>query len=253
MWRSAATMSSTHGFSDRFGGVSRAEFSELNLSSNVGDDASAVEQNRALALEVLGLSAFRLARLRQVHSSEVVTVTRDSDRAHLPMADALVTNLPGVALVIETADCDPVLLEDTEVGVIAAAHCGWRGTAGRLLERVLEAMQVLGAKPERIRAAIGPGICAAQYAVGTDVLLRFAQAGFPEGAYLERTGGLSRSGIEQFFVNLEGANRWLLTENGVLSGNIWSAGLCSTSADFFSHRRDHGKTGRMWSVIARRE
>jgi polyphenol oxidase len=253
MWRSAPNIGSQHGFSDRFGGVSRAEFSELNLSSNVGDDATAVEQNRALALEALGLSAFRLARLRQVHSSEVVRVTRDSDPAHLPMADALVTNLSGVTLVIESADCYPVLLEDREANVIAAAHCGWRGTAGRLLERVLEEMQALGAKPERISAAIGPGICAAQYAVGADVLMRFAQAGFSESAYLERTGGLSRSGIEQFFVNLEGANRWLLEENGVSVERIWSAGLCSTSNDFFSHRRDHGKTGRMWSVIARRD
>jgi YfiH family protein len=251
MWLHAPNLRATHGFSDRRGGVSAAPFAALNLSANVNDDPAAVAHNRALALEALGLSGVRLARLRQVHSSEVVTVTCDSDPEHLPMADALVTKMRDVALVIETADCYPVLLEDSDAGVIGAAHCGWRGTAGRILERALEAMLALGARPERVQAAIGPGICGAQYAVGAEVPERFATAGFPRDAFLEATGDSSRSDTKQFFVNLERANRWLLTRNGVPEANIYSLGRCSTEEDFFSYRRDQGRTGRMWSVIAK--
>ena len=250
MWHSAPNIASRHGFSDRIGGVSDGSYTQLNLSSNVGDHLQSVEENRRLALTALGLSEHRLARLRQVHSSEVVTLNRDSDLTHLPMADALVTKLRGTALVIESADCYPVLLEDSEAGVIGAAHCGWRGTAGRLLERVLEEMADAGARTERIRAAFGPGISAGAYVVGADVLVRFAQAGFPQTTYMNSSGGLSRSGIEQYYVNLASANRWLLEEGGVLPAHIWEMGRCSTESDFFSHRRDHGTTGRMWSVIA---
>jgi hypothetical protein len=251
MWLSAPNLRARHGFSDRVGGVSLAPFDALNLSENVSDDPQHVRENRTLALGALGLAGTRLARLRQVHSSEVAVVTRDSDPHHVPMADALVTKLEGVALVVETADCYPVLLEDPEAGVIAATHCGWRGTAGGIAARTLEAMQELGADPRRVQAAIGPGICGAQYIVGVDVVTRFNAAGFPQEAYLNAAGGVSRSGIEQFHVDLERANRWLLTESGVPEAQIWSSGRCSTDANFFSHRRDHGRTGRMWSVISR--
>lgn len=250
MWYSAPNITSKHGFSDRVGGLSEGAYSQLNLSSNVGDQFERVEANRVRALGALGLGALSLARLRQVHSSEVVTLTRDSDLTRLPMADALVTRLRNVVLVIESADCYPVLLEDREAGVIAAAHCGWRGTAGRLLERVLEAMLDAGAEIERIQAAFGPGICAERYVVGADVMVRFAQEGFPQHMYMTSGSSLSHSGIEQYFVDLAAANRWLLEQGGVLPEQIWAMNRCSTEADFFSHRRDHGTTGRMWSVIA---
>ena len=250
MWHSAPNIASAHGFSDRIGGVSNEPYAQLNLSSNVGDLLRSVEENRRLALTALGFGEHRLARLRQVHSSEVVTLTRDSDLTHLPMADALVTKLRGVVLVIESADCYPVLLEDRQAGVIGAAHCGWRGTASKLLERVLEEMQESGAALERIQVAVGPGICAANYVVGADVLVRFAQAGFPQQTYMDSGRGLSHSGIEQYCVNLSTANRWMLEGGGVLPEQIWAMDRCSTEGDFFSHRRDHGTTGRMWSVIA---
>ena len=251
MWHSAPNIASKHGFSDRIGGVSQGAYAQLNLSSNVGDRFESVEENRSLALTALGLGEWRLARLRQIHSSEVVTLDRDSDLTHLPMADALVTRLRGTVLVIESADCYPVLLEDSEAGVIAAAHCGWRGTAGRLLERVLEEMEDAGARRSRIRAALGPGICAAHYVVGADVLVRFAQEGFPQHTYMNSSsGGLSHSGIEQYYVNLSAANRWLLESSGVVPEHVWAMDRCSTETEFFSHRRDHGTTGRLWSVIA---
>ncbi len=250
MWHSAPNLASKHGFSDRIGGVSVGAYAQLNLSHNVGDHFESVEANRLTALSALGFDQLRLARLRQVHSSEVVTLTRDSDLTHLPMADALVTRLRDTVLVIESADCYPVLLEDSTAGVIAAAHCGWRGTAGRLLERVLEAMLIAGAQVDRIRAALGPGISAGQYAVGADVMMRFAQEGFPQHTHTMSGGSSSHSGIEQYYIDLAAANRWLLEEGGVPPAQIWTMNRCSTEADFFSHRRDHGTTGRMWSVIA---
>jgi polyphenol oxidase len=232
MWLSAPNLHARHGFSQRRGGISQGAYADLNLSQNVGDDADHVTRNRQMALEALGLNHTRLARLRQVHSSEVVTVTRDSDTEHLPMADALVTALEGVTLVIETADCYPVLLEDATAGVV-------------------EDMTKLGAHPERIRGAIGPGICAERYVVSADVIARFAENQFPEHSYLESVGDLSKSGIEQFQVNLERANTWVLTESGVFVEHIWVSGRCSSEDEFFSHRRDQGKTGRMWSVIVK--
>ncbi len=251
MWHSAPNIASKHGFSDRIGGVSQGAYAQLNLSSNVGDHFEHVQTNRVQALEALGLGELHLARLRQVHSSEVVTLTRDSDIDHLPMADALVTRLRDTVLVIESADCYPVLLEDREAGLIAAAHCGWRGTAGRLLERVIDAMLEAGAQVKRIQAAFGPGISAAQYVVGADVTMRFAQEGFPPDTHTLGGGSASsHSGITQYHVNLAAANRWLLEESGVLPEQIWAMNRCSTEAEFFSHRRDRGTTGRMWSVIA---
>jgi polyphenol oxidase len=168
--------------------------------------------------------------------------------AEPPAADALVSTDAAFLLVIETADCYPVLLEDSVAGVVAAAHCGWRGTAGRILENTVAAMQARGAVPKRIRAAIGPGICAAQYPVRLDVLERLREAGFPLPLLVQQEG-LSSSGSRLFHLDLAAANQWLLESLGVPLEQIWLAGQCSTEDAFFSYRRDHGQTGRMWAVI----
>jgi polyphenol oxidase len=238
-----------HGFSQRFGGVSLGAYHNLNLSHRVGDNPDHVAQNRRLALAELEITA-QPVLLRQIHSSFVVDAG-DAATAPEPLAaDALVSTDPNLLLVIETADCYPVLLEDRLAGVVAAAHCGWRGTAGRILENTIIAMQQRGADPKRIYAAIGPGICAAQYPVRLDVLERFREAGFPL-ELLVYNEGLSSSGSRLFHLDLVAANRWLLESLLVPPEQIWVAGACSTEAAFFSYRRDHGQTGRMWAVIQR--
>jgi polyphenol oxidase len=246
VWQRADTLQFIHGFADRLGGSSTGSFQGLNLSVRVGDDTAIVQHNREIALAALGLENARVAMLRQIHSNQVITVGTELPNIP-PEADALVTNQANTVLVIETADCYPVLLEDANAGVVAAAHCGWRGTAGRILEHTVSAMQKLGATPGNIRAAIGPGICAAQYPVRFDVIEKFLEAGFPEEQFMDAQS-VSDSGSRLFHLDLAKANAWLLESIGV--HDVWTSGKCSTDPQFFSYRRDQGQTGRMWSVIA---
>jgi YfiH family protein len=277
MWLKAPNLRSVHGFSTRLGGhlggFSQGPYNGLNLSSSVGDDPQAVQGNRQQALEALGVSQVRLARLRQVHSNHVVVANPDT----LPEADALVSREVGLALVIETADCYPVLMEDAQAGVIGAAHAGWRGTVAGVVLNTLRAMLELGARLERVQVAIGPGISRACYQIGAEVRERFMDAGFPHTVLTPRAlaktlvgAGVSLSAAQSsqetesktalslnlasdsgWYLDLGQANAWLLETAGVPRDAIWQAGLCSTDQRFFSYRRDQGRTGRMWAIIAR--
>jgi polyphenol oxidase len=238
MWLFAPNLKSNHGFSTRAGGSSLGEFEGLNLSERVGDAPNRVLENRQRALNVLGLSLESVARLNQIHSNNVVQATPGT----VLEGDALVTNQANVALVIETADCYPVLLEDSVNGVIGAAHCGWRGTVGKILENTLKQMVILGAKLENVHAAIGPGICSNHYAVGLEVREQFLNASFPSRILTPHN--------QLWKLDLSAANLWLLEAGGVPKSQIWQSSACSTDSEFFSYRRDAGKTGRMWSIIA---
>ncbi len=238
MWLSAPNLQSNHGFSTRAGGSSTGDFAGLNLSERVGDDPNRVLENRMIALSELGLKLPQLARLAQIHSSIVVNAVPGM----VLEGDALVTNQANLALVIETADCYPVLLEDAVNGVVGAAHCGWRGTASKILENTILKMLELGANLEHLKAAIGPGICHHHYSVGLEVREQFLNAGFPQ-TILEPSNTLWK-------LDLSAANLWLLEACGVSKNQIWQSIACSTDPEFFSYRRDAGKTGRMWSIIA---
>ena len=125
-------------------------------------------------------------------------------------------------------------------GVVGAAHAGWRGTVGRVAARTVEAMVERGADPANIRAAVGPGICGECYPVGEDVARQFAEAGL--GDFVQERQG-------QPHLDLAGANRAVLLSAGVRPEHLWVSGRCSTEEDFYSYRRDAGRTGRMWAVI----
>jgi len=158
-----------HGFFTREGGVSTGLYASLNCGPGSKDDPAAVAENRARAMAMLDQPATALRTLYQAHTAEVVVV-RDSawDAAHPPVADAMVTDRPGLVLGILTADCAPVLLADGRARVVAAAHAGWRGALGGVLEATVTAMIGLGARPETIVAAIGPCIGLRSYEVGHD-------------------------------------------------------------------------------------
>jgi YfiH family protein len=160
----------THGFFTREGGVSGGIYASLNGGPGSGDDAAAVAENRKRIAGCIG--AGHLVSLHQVHSADAVRVTGPwgGDR---PRADAMVTDRPGVALAVLTADCAPVLLADAEAGVVGAAHAGWKGALGGVLEAVVEAMAGLGAERDRIVAAIGPAISQRAYEVGPEFVERF--------------------------------------------------------------------------------
>ena len=160
-----------HGFFTRKGGASSGIFAGLNCGPGSSDLSGAVQINRARVAEALGLPPTALVSLHQVHSADVVHVT---ETPIAPVkADGMVTATPGVGLAILTADCQPVLFADPVAQVIGAAHAGWRGAQGGVLEATVDAMVALGAKRANIAATIGPTISQKAYEVGPEFFETF--------------------------------------------------------------------------------
>jgi YfiH family protein len=173
-FHSAGVLSAVrHGFFGREGGVSTGIYASLNAGTGSSDDPEAVRENRRRIALALGARPERLVGVHQVHSPNVVTIDApfSGDRPH---ADALVTTTPGLALSILSADCAPVLLADAEAGIIGAAHAGWKGALGGVLDAVVAAMRAAGAR--RIAAAIGPCIHPRSYEVGPEFEAAFTGA-----------------------------------------------------------------------------
>jgi hypothetical protein len=157
-----------HGFFTREGGVSSGVFASLNCSLRSGDDLATVGENRRRAMAELGLGADALASVYQVHSADVVMVEQPWPSGERPKADAMVTKRKGLALGILTADCAPVLFADERAGIVAAAHAGWRGAVGGVLEATVAKMLEEGASLARLIAVIGPCIGFNSYEVGPE-------------------------------------------------------------------------------------
>ena len=162
-----------HAFFTRRGGTGDGLYASLNCGFGSDDAPALVEANRARAMALLDLPAAALVTVHQIHSADVSIVERPWPRSENPKADALVTDRPGVALGILTADCVPILFADTEAGVIGAAHSGWKGTRDGISAATVAAMERLGARRDRIHAAIGPAIQQASYEVGPEFPERF--------------------------------------------------------------------------------
>lgn len=153
-----------HGFLGRRGGVSRGEMWGLNVGYGSGDDPEFIGENRGLAIAAVFPGA-KLATVHQVHSSTAVYAGQPWPQDERPHADAMVTDRPDLLLGVLTADCAPVLLADEDAGVIGAAHAGWRGAVAGVTDATIDAMERLGAKRERIVAAVGPCIAQPSYEV----------------------------------------------------------------------------------------
>jgi YfiH family protein len=162
-----------HAFFTRQGGVSGGLFDSLNCGFGSGDDGEKVAHNRAIAMGCLDLVPDSLVTCYQIHSASVVTVTTAWRREDAPRADAMVTREPGIALGVLAADCTPVLFADREARIIGAAHAGWRGAIGGVLDATVARMEALGAARARIRAGIGPCIAQGSYEVGAEFEARF--------------------------------------------------------------------------------
>jgi len=158
----------SHGFFTRQGGVSAGLYGALNCGLGSRDDPAHVRQNRARVAQSLGAPGGEVMTVHQIHSATALIVDAPFSSAKLPRADALVTRTPGLVLGALAADCTPVLFADPQARVIAAAHAGWRGALGGILEAAVEAMTSLGAHRSRIRAAIGPCINQDAYEVGPE-------------------------------------------------------------------------------------
>ena len=157
-----------HAFFTREGGVSQGLYASLNCGLGSGDDPAAVTVNRARAAGRMGVKPERLVSLYQIHSATCLVVDEPWGPDERPQADAMVTRTPGLALGILTADCAPVLFADARAGVIGAAHAGWKGARGGVVEATLARMIELGARIEGIVAAIGPCIAMRSYEVGPE-------------------------------------------------------------------------------------
>ena len=170
----AEALAVPHGFLGRRGGVSAGELSGLNVGYGSNDDGQAIDENRRRAIAAV-LPDAELATVHQVHSADAVYVERPWPQDQRPPADAMVTDRPGLLLAILTADCAPVLLADADAGVVGAAHAGWRGALAGVTDAAIAAMEELGAKRERIAAAVGPCIAQPSYEVDEGFRTRFVE------------------------------------------------------------------------------
>ena len=162
----SSALPARHGFFTRKGGASSGIFAGLNCGEGSSDQAEVVAINRARVADAMDVPVASLLTVNQVHSPDVVTVTGPLEGR--PRADAMVTATSGYALAVLTADCQPVLFADAKAGVIGAAHAGWRGAFGGVLEATIDAMVALGARRAEISAAIGPCISQRAYEVGPE-------------------------------------------------------------------------------------
>ena len=241
-----------HRFFTRKGGVSAGLYSSLNCGYGSGDAPDNVRENRRRAAAAFDRADDELLTVHQIHSTNVLTVGNERwTSPGAPKGDALVTDRPGVVLGVLAADCAPVLLADAEARVIGAAHAGWKGALAGVVEATVSAMEKLGARRERVRAAIGPCIGRNSYEVGPE---------FP-APFLKRD-----EGDAAFFRPAPRAGHFLFDLAGYLARRIARAGVAveatghdtlSGETDFFSYRRNTLKGvrdyGRGLSAIALEE
>jgi purine-nucleoside/S-methyl-5'-thioadenosine phosphorylase / adenosine deaminase len=165
-----------HAFFTRSGGVSQGVYSSLNGGVGSRDAPEKVAQNRARMAAALGVNTDRFLTLFQIHSPDVVVAQEPWTRESRPRADAVVTQVPRLAIGVSTADCGPLLFADSEARVIGAAHAGWRGALSGVIEATVDAMEGLGARRARIAAALGPTIRQSNYEVGPEFVEQFLAA-----------------------------------------------------------------------------
>jgi hypothetical protein len=245
--RSRALDGVAHGFLGRRGGVSEGVCAGLNVGLGSSDDPESIRANRRLAAEIVRPGG-ALVTLHQVHSADALFITAPFADDARPKADAMVTDRAGLILGILTADCAPVLLADREAGVVGAAHAGWKGALGGVVEATVAEMERRGADRGRIAAAVGPCIARRSYEVDGGFLRRFAEAD-PEH---ERFFALGRQGHHQF--DLEGFVLARLAAAGLTRIEALGEDTYSQPDRFFSYRRatHRGEPdyGRQISLIA---
>jgi len=250
-----------HGFSTRVGGSSTAYNGgsgggELNLGFTKDDDPGIVATNRAAFLHAVGGgSAWAMVTLRQVHGTAVKVVTtgetglRTDDGRAVVEADGLTSAAPGTMLAIQVADCVPVLVADVKRRIVSGFHAGWRGTAAGIVEQgIARVVRELGCEPADMVGAVGPAIGACCYTVGDEVRTRF-------GARFGYAGELFSDHEDGMHVDLAEANRRQLIGSGLSADKVTVIGECTacTRVDgrrkYFSHRAEHGFTGRSMGMI----
>jgi YfiH family protein len=230
----------------RQGGLSPEPWASLNFGGTVGDDSERVRKNRQRALTALGFDPASVYDVWQVHGINVAIAEAPRPAAMPPVqADVILTNKPGITLLMRFADCVPVMLHDPIRKVVGIAHAGWMGTVRATVRIAVEAMQAdFGSNPGEILAAIGPSIGPDHYEVGADVVMQVRQAfGSTSSALLRE-----RSGAVHF--DLWTANRMILEQAGVNQIELVRICTACNTGEWYSHRAERGRTGRFGAVIA---
>lgn len=245
-------IAAAHCFTTRLGGVSEDYLASLNLSEHRGDLPGNVEKNFRILGDELGFDVSNLVLTYQIHSDIVRQVSRADargvDHEDYPQCDALITNDPGTALCVFSADCTPILLHDPVTGAVGAVHAGWRGTAAGIAGKTALAMvRAYGCDPKNIRAAIGPNIAQCCFETDMDVPL----------AMLEAYGNAAKEFIrpvgDKYYVNLKEINALSLRQAGVEHLEI--SNLCTVCQPdrFWSHRVTKGHRGSQGAIIVCKE
>jgi polyphenol oxidase len=220
-----------HAFFTREGGVSNGIYASLNGGVGSKDDPAHVAENRRRMAEELKVEPAHFLTAFQVHSPDVVVATEPWDTTSRPHADAMVTKTPGLALGVSAADCGPVLFVDPQARVIGAAHSGWKGAIGGVLESTISAMEELGASRDGMIAAVGPLIRQQSYEVGAEFVARFTETDADNAAFFIPS---SRENHSMF--DLAGYIRQRLERAGILM--IDDVDVCTYADErMFSYRR----------------
>ena len=248
-YQAAGNIAVPHGFTTRLGGVSQGHLASMNIGTSRGDARENVLENYRVLGEAIGFSPEDLVLSRQAHT-DIVRQVGEAERGAglfappLTDCDALITNTPGLALVVFSADCTPILLHDPVTGAVGAVHAGWRGTAlGIAGKAVAEMVRVFGARPADIRCAIGPNIGQCCFETDSDVPEAMLAALGPEAE-----GAIRRTG-EKYYVNLKELNAMWLRRAGVCSVEISLDCTACQPEKYWSHRRTGDRRGSQGAII----
>ncbi len=235
-----------HAFSTRIGGISPPPFDSLNLGNpngcEVQDDYDRIWANYSLLLSCIGCPTEPPLRVHQVHGNEISEVQSGKNFDTNCKADAILSHDSRRVISIRTADCVPILISSDDGSVVATVHAGWRGIIAEVIPKTVKRMM---GDPATLRAAIGPCIGMDAFEVGPEVLVEFQQVFGSKAPVRKLVGGKGN-------VDLRAAARLQLLNCGLHERHIDSTDRCTVTHrdEFFSHRRDHGVTGRMAAVIA---
>lgn len=241
-----------HCFTTRLGGVSKGCWDSLNIGMHRGDLPQNVENNHKILAKALKYDVSKVVMSHQIHTDTVRSVTSKDclglDHHQYPACDGLITNTPGIALIVFTADCTPILLWDAVTGAVGAVHAGWRGTALNIAGKAVDAMVAqFGCKPENIQAAIGPNIGGCCFETGEEV---------PE-SMLQTYGEIAKKWIQakqkKYYVNLKEINRYALELAGVQNIHVSDVCTACQSSRFWSHRITGSNRGSQGAVIVCKE
>ena len=248
----ADSITTAHCFTTRLGGVSMEHLSSLNIGMHRGDAPENVAKNHEILAAALGYDVKKIVLSHQVHTDAVRIVTEADclglDHHEYPECDGMITNTPGIALVIFTADCTPILLHDPATGAVGAVHAGWRGTAMDIAGKAVKAMEsAFGCDPRNIHAAIGPNISMCCFETDGEVPAAMVETfGQAVEKYIRPSG-------DKYYVNPKEINRHALSRAGVMCIDMSTDCTACQSDRFWSHRVTRGQRGSQGAIIVCKE